>query len=182
MKSIYITIVLIFLGVYGICQVDTISDNIYQKDGNLGIGTADPDIGLHIIDSNILIKVGHQHAYDGPNINLYGSSTEPAPMLGLGLANKEYYYKGDTLTMKDWSYIYGNSLNSGIAIVPDLEFTSRGVYINREGKVGINTKQPIAKLQVADGDIWFILILQVIALLSILISINLKIQNTPCTI
>jgi len=151
MKSIYITIVLISLGVSGICQVDTISDNIYQKDGNLGIGTADPDIGLNIIDSNILIKVGHQPAYDGPYINLYGSSTEPAPMLGLGLANKKYYYKGDSLTMVDWSYIYGNNLNPGIAIVPDLEFASIGVYINREGKVGINTKQPKSQLDVNGG-------------------------------
>ena len=151
MKSLYTTFILISMSISGLCQVDTISNNIYQKDGNLGIGIADPNIKLHIIDSNIQIKVGHQSAYDGPYINIYGSSTEPAPMLGLGLANKEYYLNDDTLTMKKWSYIYGNNLNSGIAILPDLTFASKGVYINREGSVGINTKQPKSQLDVNGG-------------------------------
>lgn len=69
-------------------------------------------------------------------------------MLGLGLANKEYYYKGDTLTMKNWSYIYGNDLNPGIAILPDMTFPTIGVYVNRKGGVGINTKHPIGQLDV----------------------------------
>jgi len=53
--------------------------------------------------------------------------------------------------MKDWSYIYGNNLNPGIAILPDLEIANKGVYINKEGSVGINTKQPIGQLDVNGG-------------------------------
>jgi hypothetical protein len=120
----------------GICQVDTLSNNIYQKDGKLGIGIIDPDIKLHIVDSNTQIKLGHQPAYDGPYINIYGSSAEAAPMLGLGVANKVYYKFADTLAMKDWAYLYGNNFNLGIAILPDMQYATKGVYIDRKGIVG----------------------------------------------
>jgi hypothetical protein len=150
-KSILLTL-LIGLFASSFSQVDTISTNIYQKDGKLGIGTINPDIKLHIIDSNNQILLGYQPAYDGPYINIHGSLPgELGPMIGIGVAKKVYYKYDDTLTMINWAYLYGDNLNQGIAIVPDLQFASKGVYINRSGKMGINTKHPDSELDVNGG-------------------------------
>ena len=145
--------VIIFLSTYlaGFTQIDTISTNIYQQNGRLGIGTTEPYLKLHIVDTNTRILLGYQPAYNGPYINIYGSPSDAAPMLGLGVARKEYYKSDDTLTMVNWSYLYGNNFNPGIAILPDLQFPDFGVYINRDGMVGINTKRPKGQLDVNGG-------------------------------
>ena len=140
----------LFTGAFA--QIDTISNDIYQKDGKLGIGTINPTIKVHIIDSNNQILLGYQPAYDGPYINIHGSLPgELGPMVGIGVAKKVYYKFDDTLTMKDWGYIYGDNINPGIAILPDLQFASKGVYIQRDGRIGINTKHPSAELDVNGG-------------------------------
>lgn len=150
-KSILLSL-LTGLFAFSFSQVDTISTNIYQKDGKLGIGTINPDIKIHIIDSNNQILLGYQPAYDGPYINIHGSLPgELGPMIGIGVARKVYYKFEDTLTMKNWGYIYGDNLNTGIAILPDLQFASKGIYINRNGRMGINTKHPNSELDVNGG-------------------------------
>jgi hypothetical protein len=152
MKKSFLLSLLLSLFALGFTQVDTISNNIYQKDGKLGIGTINPDFKVHIIDSNNQILLGYQPLYDGPYINIHGSlSDELGPMLGLGVARKEYYKDYDTLTMINWAYLYGDNLNPGIAILPDLQFASKGIYIKRDGRIGINTKRPNAELDVNGG-------------------------------
>jgi hypothetical protein len=152
MKKSFLFSVLMSLFALSFAQVDTISTEIYQKDGKLGIGTINPDIKVHIIDSGNQILLGYQPLYDGPYINIHGSLPgDLGPMLGLGVARKEYYKDFDTLTMINWAYIYGDNLNPGIAILPDLQFASKGLYIKRDGKIGINTKHPITELDVNGG-------------------------------
>ena len=154
MKKAIFTILSLGIFVFGYSQADTISNNIYQNDGRLGIGTNDPQIKLHIKDSTGQHYLGYQKAYDGPYINMIGKTAGQTPMFGLGLAQKDYIYYGDTLCYKDWAYLYGNEYNKGIAIIPDLIQAPGGLYVNKYGSVGIGVEVPEAKLQVADGDIY----------------------------
>lgn len=128
------------------------NQSIYNLQNNIGIGTDNPANKLHIVDSNTQILLGFQPAYDGPYVNIHGSpENEPGPMIAIGVATKVYYKYEDTLAMKNWAYLYGNNLNSGIAILPDMQYASKGIYIKRDGKVGINTKHPKVELDVNGG-------------------------------
>jgi hypothetical protein len=154
MKKTILTLLSLCIFAWGYSQVDTISNNIFQKDGRLGIGTNDPQIRFHIKDSTGQLYLGYQPAYDGPFINMIGKIAGQTPMFGLGIAIKDYNYHGDTLCYKDWAYLYGNVYNKGIAIVPDLVRTPDGLFVDKYGSVGIGVEKPEAKLQVADGDIY----------------------------
>ncbi len=105
--------------------------NLYYNDGNVGIGTSAPDFKLQIVDSNNKVVIGYQPAYDGPFLNLYSSITEAAPMLAFGVAKREYYKYERVLALKDWAYIYGNNLNLGVSILPDMQYAPEGLYIKR---------------------------------------------------
>ena len=65
-----------------------------------------------------------------------------------------YLQSEKTLALKDWGYVYGNNLNLGISILPDMQYAPEGLYIKRGGLVGIGTSSPAAKLEIADGDIY----------------------------
>lgn len=124
------------------------------ENGNIGIGTNDPRVKLHIRDINSQLYFGYQPAYNGPYINLIGETAGSTPMLAIGLAQSDYDYNGEIIAKANWGYIYGNLLNEGIAILPSLADAPSGFYINKSGKVGIGTAEPEAKLHVADGDIY----------------------------
>lgn len=132
----------------------TNSNDAYYNQGKIGIGTNDPKIKLHIKDSTSQLYFGYQPGYDGPYINLLGEVAGQTSMFGLGLAQKDYNYKGNILCYKDWAYLYGNIYNKGIAIIPDLNQTPAGVFIDVNGSVGVGVDNPHAKLEVADGDIY----------------------------
>jgi hypothetical protein len=130
------------------------ASNIYYNEGKVGIGTSAPDYKLQIVDSNNKVVLGYQPAYDGPFLNLYSSITEAAPMLAFGVAKREYYKYERVLALKDWAYIYGNNLNLGVSILPDMQYAPEGLYIKRGGFVGIGIENPKAKLEIADGDVY----------------------------
>lgn len=154
MKKTIFTLLSLSFFVFGYSQVDTISDDVYQKDGRLGLGTSDPQIKFHIKDSTGQHYFGYQPAYDGPYINMVGNIAGQTPMFGLGLALKDYNYYGDTLCYKDWAYLYGNNYNKGIAIIPDLVQAPDGLYVDKYGSVGVGIETPKAKFQVSNGDIY----------------------------
>ncbi|MBN1789798.1 MAG: hypothetical protein JW830_04830 [Bacteroidales bacterium] len=129
-------------------------DNLYYNDGYIGIGTEFPDFKLHIAENNNKVVIGYQPAYDGPFINLYSSTTDLAAMLAFGVAKIDYEKNGNTLALQDWAYLYGNNLNAGISILPDMQYAPQGLYIKRGGLIGIGTSSPTAKLEIADGDIY----------------------------
>jgi hypothetical protein len=129
-------------------------NNLYYNDGYIGIGTESPDFKLHIAENNNKVVIGYQPAYDGPFLNLYSASVGQAAMLALGVAKVDYLQSEKTLALKDWGYVYGNNLNLGISILPDMQYAPEGLYIKRGGLVGIGTPSPTAKLEIADGDIY----------------------------
>lgn len=129
-------------------------DNIFYNGNKIGIGTSEPRVKLHIKDFNSQFFIGYQEAYDGPYINMIGEVAGQTPMLGMGLAQKEYNYYGDVIAHTNWAYIYGNNYNEGIAIIPDLVRSPEGLYVDKNGFVGVGTSKPESKLHVADGDIF----------------------------
>lgn len=122
--------------------------------GFVGIGTNEPRFKLHIRDINSQLFFGYQPAYDGPYINLIGEVAGETPMLGIGLAQKDYEYNGTILAKEDWAYLYGNIYNKGIAIIPDLVLAPAGLFVDKYGFVGVGIDVPVSKFQVADGDIF----------------------------
>ncbi len=129
-------------------------NSLYYSDGYIGIGTDSPDFKLHIAENNNKVVIGYQPAYDGPFLNLYSSTTDLAAMLAFGVAKVDYEKNENTLALKDWAYIYGNNLNAGISILPDMQYAPEGLYIKRGGLIGIGTPLPAARLEIADGDVY----------------------------
>jgi hypothetical protein len=123
-------------------------NNIFYNEGNIGIGTSEPRLKLHIRDTSCQLYLGYQPAYDGPYINLLGEVAGDSPILIMGLAQKDYDYSGKTIAKADWAYIYGNNYNHGIGILPDLTEAPEGLYLTRGGLIGIGTTNPVSKLEV----------------------------------
>ena len=143
-------------------QVDTIADNIYENNGNLGIGTSTPDVKLRIEDS----------IDDGPDralIRLKNLSTSYASSVSLGLeSNNSETGMALTLTSEQFSVIPDFdrmgvvSVNGkGFSVYSTSDYGSIRFYtnmdqngiiermrINHDGNIGIGSVDPQSKLEV----------------------------------
>jgi len=129
-------------------------NNLYYNSGKVGIGVSNPRTIFHIVDINSQFYFGYQEAYNGPYINLIGETAGQTPMIAIGLAQNDYEYHNNVVAKASWGYIYGNDLNEGIAILPRMAYAPEGLYVEKDGKVGIGTDSPEARLHVANGDIY----------------------------
>ena len=122
-----------------------------NAEGQVGIGTAEPLNKFQVNDEGTRVQIGYQPAYKGPYINIYGTDVGAAPMLALGVARDVYFKFNDTLAMKDWGLIYGNDLNEGIAFASSLSYPDKGMFLHKDGKLGIGVRHPMTRLDVEGG-------------------------------
>lgn len=151
---------------------DTISTNIYQKGGYLGIGNYNPESLLHILtdgsnkDDRNMLKL-HNTSTSGlafTGIKLYtGDNSKFSSIANMGLtynASPAYDIAG-FLTLSNNSrgvILHAHSDRGTIKMYTGYD-PSAGAGIERMridsvGNVGIGTDSPQAKIQVSDGDIY----------------------------
>lgn len=111
-------------------QVDTLSYNIYQQDGNLGIGRAPWDMymGLLISTPNATVRLEDTDQTAGDAYNLVNNTK------GNDVLNFAVYNKTDERA--------------------ELSFDGNGNIAVLNGKTGFGTASPKTKVQVANGDIY----------------------------
>ena len=152
----------------GFSQIDTISKNIYQNNGNLGIGTSQPETKLRI-EGNV--SAGDDRAF----IRLRNTNTGNRATVSLTLeSNDKNYGAAFGFTSDSYSGIPDfnkmgviSTNGKGFSIYSSSDYGSLRFYTNvdqngiiermrieADGNIGIGTKEPAAKLQVADGDIY----------------------------
>lgn len=168
MKETLLTMLLLSFCLIGFSQIDTISKNIYQKDGNLGIGVSDPETKLRIEgnvsegDNRAFIRLRNTNTGNKATVSLTLESNDKSYGTAFGFTSDSY------LAIPDFNKMGVISTNGkGFSIYSSSDYGSIRFYtnvdqngiiermrINAEGNTGIGTKQPAAKLQVADGDIY----------------------------
>jgi hypothetical protein len=168
MKKILLIMVALSTCSIGFSQIDTISKNIYQNDGNLGIGVSNPETKLRIEGS---VSEGDNRA----SIRLRNTDTGNKASVSLALESNDKSY-GTAFAFTSDSYLAIPDFNKmgvistngkGFSIYSTSNYGSLRFYtnvdqngiiermrINEEGNIGIETKEPGAKLQIADGDIY----------------------------
>jgi len=187
MKKTLIFFVFLMLVMLGFGQVDTISTNIYQNDGKLGIGISNPSSVLELIGDGAVsypdfgifsIKNSHYATLDAFSASDYfyvGSlfngrrarGTLEAPLniqpedriTGIIAAmyyNNEFYFNSSI------EFYAGNELSS-YSLPSYIVFRTTGenelsrserMRLSGEGFLGLGTPEPMAKLDIADGDIF----------------------------
>jgi len=168
MKKLSLIMLSLSICSIGFSQIDTISKNIYQNNGNLGIGTSQPETKLRI-EGNV--SAGDDRAF----IRLRNTDTGNRATVSLTLESNDKNY-GTAFGFTSESYTGIPDFNKmgvistngkGFSIYSSSDYGSLRFYtnvdqngiiermrINAEGNIGIGTKEPAAKLQVADGDIY----------------------------
>lgn len=187
MKRIYFSLVSLSIGFTLFAQVDTISTNIYQNNGNIGIGTnsantllevigEETDLDGHITTSIVTIKnnnysryrteaYSNDHNRNGQIIGIRARGTMEKP-LGVQPNDRVFgmyghIYDNDEMMATPTTsieYFVGDSVKSGeitfSTLSPNEQRRSERMRINSQGYIGIGTTDPMAKLQITDGDIY----------------------------
>tara|TARA_X000000368_G_scaffold414629_1_gene404838 strand:- start:1862 stop:3961 length:2100 start_codon:yes stop_codon:yes gene_type:complete len=127
-------------------QTDTGSGGVERlrinKDGEVGIGTADPQTKLHLCDTNAVIRLD-QRSNTNQGIEWYSASGSKSATIGWGNGNANLEFKNfrqDSQPLGPYGNIdfyTGNSTNP--PLVARMQVT---------GEVGINTTNPQLKLHV----------------------------------
>jgi hypothetical protein len=153
-------------------QIDTISTNIYQNNGNMGIGTGYP-VSLLSLESNIpsgviqrnLLKILNladgTHAYSGIILKTGDNDVQSVIQdYGLGyVASPHYDFAGFLNLANSARGVMIHARGDGIIkfFTGHDEVAGAGIErlrIDSDGNIGIGTKEPVTKLQVADGDVY----------------------------
>jgi hypothetical protein len=168
MKKTVLTMLSLFISAIGFSQIDTISKNIYQKDGNLGIGISDPETKLRIEgnvsegDNRAFIRLRNINTGNKATVSLTLESNDKNYGTAFGFTSDSYQAIPDFNKMgvistngKGFS-IYSSSNYGSIRFYTNVNQNGiiERMRINAEGNIGIGTKKPSAKLQIADGDIF----------------------------
>jgi hypothetical protein len=159
-KSFFLTFLLTVLIATVFSQTDTISTNIYQTDKKLGVGTSDPYAPLSVInDSNYIspnentVIADFRRVYDNSaarfNIFGYPDTDNVSAHMRKSIM---LYATGDA---KDF-IICASQPEGKIRFFTQTwaNPSSERMRIDSIGNVGIGTTKPLAKLQIADGDIY----------------------------
>ncbi|MHC1776389.1 MAG: T9SS type A sorting domain-containing protein [Lentimicrobium sp.] len=167
MKNILTLIICVHFFTMGFAQTDTISNNLYQNNGKIGIGISEP---VYLLDI-----VGNAGQYDKKQfLTLTNLNDSMDVSLQLLSGNPLYPSKG-TLGVVPYDYpvlpwlrgfTHLTSYSNGVAIRAhswhgNIKFITGGndpyferMRIDSSGNVGIGTPAPQSKLQVANGDIY----------------------------
>jgi hypothetical protein len=168
MKRVLIISILMSFGVLSHSQIDTISKNIYQNDGNLGIGISNPETKLRIEgnvsdgDNRAFIRLRNTNTGNRSTVSLTVESNDKSSGAAFGFTSDSYTGISDFNRMgvistngKGFS-IYSSSNYGSLRFYTNVDQNGiiERMRINAEGNIGIGTKDPHAKLQIADGDIY----------------------------
>jgi hypothetical protein len=175
MKRVLLSALFIIIAVICFAQVDTLSTNIYQLNGKLGIGNEEPASALSISGSEnawpgrffIHVKNTSTSGSSAAYLRMQSGPTESAT--ALGHISSTYTMNDDYEEIRD----YGRLTSSGPGLMIDatkgdmsggiIKFTSglgpgtafkEHMRITPEGNIGIGTASPNSKLEVANGDIF----------------------------
>lgn len=170
-KTFLLLIIGLTIWMTGYCQTDTISENIYQKNGYIGIGINDPGFLLQIegnessgIERNILKlhnNINGPKAYTGMILQtgsdvgssviqdystLYTASLpyDFAGFLNIGNSNNGIMFHARKQGIIKFYTGFDETAGAGI----------ERLRIDSAGNLGLGTTNPVAKFQVADGDIY----------------------------
>ncbi len=175
MKKKLSLLTLVLISISGFAQLDTISNNLFQYNGKLGIGTNQPSNALTIEGNEtewpgriflsinnksygpkslayISAKAGNtdNHTIFGHISNTYATNDSPEDLQDFGIISSS----GNGLI------IGATKNNSAPGIIKFVSGQSSGttfderMRIDITGNVGIGTNSPVSKLQVSDGDIY----------------------------
>ncbi|HPE77235.1 MAG TPA: T9SS type A sorting domain-containing protein [Draconibacterium sp.] len=171
MKKLIVVLISLVIVLVGYCQTDTISENIYQTNGNLGIGTINPEYLIQIEGNKTSV-------FDRNFIKLHNNSNNSLAYTGIILQTG--LDKGMSV-VQDYSTKYTASPAYDFAGFLQIGNSNRGIIlharengiikfytgfdpqagggierfrIDSDGNIGIGTIEPTTKLQIADGDIY----------------------------
>jgi len=167
MKNLLFAISILFISVLGYSQTDTISNNIYQKNGNLGIGTSNPlnileirlgstgslyEKGFEITRNNGFLRFINGTEFSGefqPRISGMADS-EFSP--GLTLAGTPSFINENArgILLRAGEYY---PMQSGNVLEVD-NYTTTLMSVNTNGDMGVGINKPLARVHVHDGDIY----------------------------
>ena len=168
MKKISLIMLLLSICSIGFSQIDTISKNIYQNNGNMGIGTSQPETKLRIEgdvsegDNRAFIRLRNTNTGSRATVSLTLESNDRHYGTAFGFTSDSYLGIPDFNKMgvistngKGFS-IYSSSNYGSIRFYTNVDQSGiiERMRINAEGNIGIGSKEPAAKLQIADGDIY----------------------------
>jgi hypothetical protein len=167
MKRILTVIFCVHFFTMGFAQTDTISNNLYQNDGKIGIGISEP---VYLLDI-----VGNAGEYDKKQFLTLTNLNDSFDVSIQLLSGNSYYQSKGTLGVVPYEYntlpwlrgyTHLTSYSNGVAIRAhtwngNIKFYTGGndpyferMRIDSAGNVGIGTSTPASKLQVANGDIY----------------------------
>lgn len=174
MKKMLFTLFLAYLSVLGYAQIDTISENIYQLDGRIGIGGINyggyfnPSLMLfngwlqvssfddH--DAGLVISHDHRTGYGfARTLHMVFEGVNGDPYTEFRIRNSS-----DEYSVTSWAIGAQNQNNDKLIISNDINtltgaspsIGNKVVAIETSGEFGIGTSEPKARLEVANGDIF----------------------------
>ncbi|MCK4677201.1 MAG: T9SS type A sorting domain-containing protein [Bacteroidales bacterium] len=162
MKNLILLLVAIFNCLIGFAQWQSNGNDIYFNDGNVGIGTNTMNHKFEVFDNNSHFLVNEGYS---PTWQSYRAA------IGIGYLGEGHAgvfidgSDGDFVGMDYCSLIQFNDLSLELSNKSNsqIDFGVGGDYFSPShikmsilysGNVGIGTKEPFAKLQIADGDIY----------------------------
>ena len=165
MKKVYFIVMLLSIFVLGNAQVDTISTNIYQKNGNLGIGITQPETKLRIEGD---VSDGNNRSF----IRLRNTNTGNKSSVSIAVESNDkqngaaFGYTSNSFTaISDFNNMGVISCNgNGFSIYSTTDYGSLRFYtnkdqngiiermrINAEGNIGIGIRDPKTILDINGG-------------------------------
>lgn len=162
MKKITIAIILITLSIVTFGQWQINGDDIYFDTGNVGIGTDNVNHKFEVFDNNshFLVNEGYSPTWQSYRA-LIGIGYLGDGHAGLFIDGVDGDFTGmdycSLIQFNDLSLELSNKSNSQIDFGVGGDYFSPShikMSILHSGYVGIGTKDPKAKLQIADGDIY----------------------------
>lgn len=174
MKKLFFTLIFSYFFILGHSQIDTISQNMYQLNGRIGIGGVNygsyfnPNLMLFNAwlqvsssdDHDAGIVVSHEHKFGygfARTLHIVFEEVNGDPFTEFRIR-----HTSDEFTVTSWSIgaqnqnddklIISNDVNTLTGASPSIGY--KVAAIRTTGEFGIGTSEPDARLEVANGDIF----------------------------